>query len=140
MAWWIWVILGFVLLALEMLTIGVHVGFFALGAFSVGALVALDLAGPLWVQLMLFALISCAGLFLARPIILKRLRIHTKEVDSFVGEQARAVSDIAVEGIGKAEMRGSAWNARNVGSTPISAGQRCSVEQVQGLTILIRAN
>lgn len=123
-----------------MLTIGVHVGFFALGAFAVAALVGLDLAGPLWVQLMLFALISCSGLFFVRPFILKRLRIQTKEVDSLVGEQAVAVSDIAVDGFGKAEMRGSAWNARNVGATPIAAGQRCRVEQVQGLTILIRAN
>jgi len=118
----------------------VHVGFFALGAFSVAALVALELGGPLWFQLMLFALISCAGLFLVRPIILKRLRIQTREVDSLVGEQALAVADIAVDGFGKAEMRGTAWNAKNVGPTPISAGQRCSVEQVQGLTILIRAN
>lgn len=122
------------------MTIGVHVGFFALGAFAVAALVGLDLAGPLWVQLMLFALISCAGLFLVRPFILKRLRIQTKEVDSLVGEQALAVSDIAIDGFGKAEMRGSAWNARNVGASPISAGQRCRVEQVEGLTILIRAN
>jgi len=123
-----------------MLTIGVHVGFFAVGAFVVAVLAGLNIAGPLWVQLMLFALISCAGLFLVRPFLLKRLRIQTKEVDSFVGEQAQAVSDIAVDGFGKAEMRGSAWNARNVGATPISAGQRCTVEQVQGLTILIRAS
>lgn len=140
MAWWIWVILGFCLLGIEMLTIGVHVGFFAVGAFVVAVLAGLDIAGPLWVQLMLFALISCAGLFLVRPFLLKRLRIQTKEVDSFVGEKAMAISDIAVEGFGKAEMRGSAWNARNVGTMPISAGQRCTVEQVQGLTILIRAN
>lgn len=123
-----------------MLTVGVHVGFFAVGAFAVAALVALEFAGPLWLQLMLFAFISCAGLFLVRPFILKRLRIQTKDVDSFIGEQALAVSDIAVDGFGKAEMRGSAWNARNVGTTPIAAGQRCQVEQVQGLTILIRAD
>jgi membrane protein implicated in regulation of membrane protease activity len=43
-----------------------------------------------------------------------------------------------VNAIGKAELRGSTWNARNVGETPITEDQRCRVESVDGLTLSVR--
>jgi len=59
----------------------------------------------------------------------------SKEVDNLVGELATAMEDIAVDAMGKAELRGAAWNARNVGDTPLSRTQRCRVRRVDGLTL-----
>lgn len=145
MAWWIWVLLGFLLLALEVTSLGLHLAFFGLGALAVGLLVALGVGGPLWVQFLLFTVISIASLLLFRGPLLRRLRTSVvgeardQDIDSVVGGTAVAISDIAVDELGQAELRGSSWKARNVGKTPLSAGQRCIVERVDGLMLFVRA-
>lgn len=140
MTWWIWVLLGFVLLAIELASTTMHIGFFAAGAFLVAILVGSGWQGPLWAQLLVFTLFSLVALVFIRPIVMKKLRLNeTRVVDSLVGEQAIALDDIGAQSIGKAEMRGSSWNARNIGADSITKGQRCTVEQVEGLLLHIRA-
>jgi hypothetical protein len=62
-----------------------------------------------------------------------------ENVDSLVGETAVATEEIHLNAVGKAELRGTSWNARNVGDKPLVRGQRCVVERVEGLTIFVRA-
>ena len=139
MEWWIWVLLGFLLLAVEMMSTTAHVGFFAAGAFLVAAMVGLGWTGPFWQQAMVFTVVSLVALFVFRPIVIRRLRLHEhRDVDPLVGEQATLMDDIPPQGRGKAEMRGSAWNAENVGSTPLVRGQRVRVERVEGLMLYIK--
>jgi membrane protein implicated in regulation of membrane protease activity len=140
MLWWIWVLIGFALLAVEMTATTMHVGFFGLGAFIEGLLVALGVAGPLWAQILTCTIVSLVLLFFVRPPVMKRLRLNeSRVVDSLVGESAIAIDGIASGAIGKAEMRGSSWNAMNAGSNPLLPGQRARGERVDGLTIHIRA-
>jgi membrane protein implicated in regulation of membrane protease activity len=139
MAWWIWVLIGFFLLALEFVASTMHSAFFAAGAFFVAILVAVNVGGPLWAQLLTFTLFSLATLFLIRPYVVRKLRLsETKIVDTMIGEQAIALDELPVAGFGKAEMRGSTWNARNVGETPLARGARCTVEKVEGLMLHVR--
>jgi membrane protein implicated in regulation of membrane protease activity len=60
------------------------------------------------------------------------------EVDQLTQETAHALDYIAVNEVGKVELRGSAWNARNVGPEAIMRGQRCRVDRVDGLMLFIR--
>ena len=140
MAWWIWVLLGFALLALELLTTGIHLGFFAIGAFVVSLLVALGVGGPVWLQFLLFSVISIALLVVLRQPIVRRLRESgtKKDVDAVVGQTALAIGDISAGQFGRAELRGSSWAARNIGNSSITNGQRCVVEKVDGLTLFVR--
>ncbi|TAK36672.1 MAG: NfeD family protein [Chloroflexota bacterium] len=140
MEWWVWLFTGLVLLALELLTPGaLFLVFFGAGAIAVGLLSAIGLGGPLWLQILLFALLSLAALFTLRRLLLSKLhlRLPDRMIDRLVGETALALEDIAVDGVGKAELRGSTWNARNVGEAPVSRGQRCTVMRVEGLTLWI---
>jgi membrane protein implicated in regulation of membrane protease activity len=59
-------------------------------------------------------------------------------VDSLVGEAATASEDIPSGGVGKAELRGTTWTARNSGTALLAKNTRCRVERVDGLTIWIR--
>jgi membrane protein implicated in regulation of membrane protease activity len=96
---------------------------------------------PLWGQLLTFSISSVILLIFVRPYVVRKLGFNiTHVVDSLVGEQAIAMSDMPVSAEGKAEMRGSTWTARNVGETPLTKGQRCVVEHVVGLTIHVRAS
>ena len=142
MAWWIWVLIGFSLLALELLTSGIHLGFFGVGAIGVGVLVAFGVGGPLWMQFLLFSIISIVLLVLFRQPIIRRLRETGPghEVDGLAGQIAHATTDIAPAGFGRAELRGAGWSARNVGDTALVAGQRCVVMKVDGLTLHVKAD
>ncbi len=140
MAWWIWVLAAFLLLIIEFFTTTAHVGLFAAGAFLVAILVALGVGGPLWFQLVFFAASSVILLVFVRPVIVRKLGLNkTPQVDQIAGEHAIALEDIAAESDGRAEMRGTTWSARNVGATPVVAGQKCVVDRVVGLTLYVRA-
>jgi membrane protein implicated in regulation of membrane protease activity len=140
MTWWMWVLLGFFLLGVEMASTTLHVGFFGAGALFVALLVGLGWNGPLWAQLLVFTGFSLVALFIIRPPLMRKLKLNEpKVVDTLIGEQAMPIEDIAVQAIGKAEMRGSTWSAQNVGSNTLKKGQRCTVESVDGLLIRVRA-
>jgi membrane protein implicated in regulation of membrane protease activity len=140
MTWWIWVLIGFALLAIEFASTTLHVAFFGLGALFVALLVGLGWHGPLWAQFLVFTAFSLVALLLIRPPLMRKLKLNeSKDVDTLVGEHAVAMDDIAIQGFGKAEMRGSSWNAQNVGTGPLKKGQRCTVESVEGLVIRVRA-
>ena len=141
MSWWIWVLIGLALLAAEFLSTTMHVGFFGVGAFIVALAVAFGWNGELWLQLLVFTITSVLALAVLRPIAVKKLRMHeAPKVDSMIGEEARALDDIAVQSRGTAELRGSTWSAQNVGQTPVKKGQRCTVDRVDGLLLHIRGS
>ena len=141
MSWWIWILIGIVLLASELVASTMHVGFFAVGALVVAILVGAGLDIPLWGQVTIFTGVSILSFFFLRPWLVRRLGL-TKErvVDSLVGEQAVALEEIGPAGLGRAEMRGSTWSARNIGETSLARGQRCVVTAVEGLVIHVRSS
>ena len=141
MSWWIWVLAGLALLAAEFASSTLHVGFFAVGALVVALLVGVGLDLPLWLQLAIFTLTTILAFVFIRPILVRKLKLDFKpQVDSMIGEQARAMDDIAVADMGKAEFRGTTWSARNVGETALARGQRCVVAGIEGLVIQIKAS
>lgn len=139
MEWWLWVILGFVLVAAEMVSAGLFLMFFGVGAIAVGVLVRFHVIEAAWMQWLVFSAVSLGFLALLRKPLQQRLKINVrKEVDTMLGERALASEEIAAGGIGKVEMRGSTWQARNLGDAPVKAGQGCKVERVEGITLLVR--
>ena len=141
MSWWIWVLAGLGLLAIEFVSTTMHIAFFAVGAFVVAILVALGVHLPLWGQIGVFTGSSLLAFFFLRPIAVRKLGLNVKRnVDTMVGEQALAMEDIAVSSVGRAEMRGTTWSARNIGETALIRGQRCVVAAVEGLTLHVKAS
>jgi membrane protein implicated in regulation of membrane protease activity len=143
MSWWIWAAIGFLLLAGELLTPGgFYIVFFGVSALCVAIVSALFPAFPFWLQWLLFSVLALVALLFFRRPLLEwfRRRSPSRQVDSLVGETAVAMEDIAPGAIGKAELRGSAWNAQNVGGELLPRGRRCRVERVEGLTLHIRGS
>lgn len=139
MAWWIWVLAAFLLLTIEFFSTTAHIGFFAVGAFLVAILVGAGLSIPLWSQLLIFAISSVVLLIFVRPIVVKKLGLNkVPVVDTLVGMRAKALDDIAISAGGKAELRGSTWSARNIGAAPLTRGQECVVDHVEGLTLFVK--
>ena len=90
--------------------------------------------------MIVFSVLSLITLWLFRERLLQSThQDRPDQVDTLLGETAVIIEEIPSKGIGKAEMRGTSWNARNVGDKSLMRGQRCIVERVEGLTIFVRA-
>ena len=138
--WWHWLVLGLVLVVAEAAAAGgFYIIFFGLGAIIVGVMAGLGIAGPPWLQFLLFGVISAAGLMLFRNSLLRKFQTDPQapKIDSLVGEVAIATEDFGPGSIGRVELRGSAWAARNEAAIAVTRGARCQVTRVDGLTLYI---
>jgi membrane protein implicated in regulation of membrane protease activity len=119
---------------------GFYIIFFGVGALVVGVLAGFELAGPLWFQWILFSVLSIVTLWLFRERLVEMTRTSSHgEVDSLIGETATVSQEIAAGAIGKVEMRGTSWSARNIGGRALAQGERCKVERVDGLMLWVSA-
>ena len=136
--WWHWLVLGLILGVAELATAGgFYIIFFGFGALVVGLLASAGLAGPVWVQMLLFAGISIASLALFRNRLLKSFQPDPQapSIDTLVGEIGTAAGDIAPGAVGQIELRGTSWSARNNAEVAVARGARCRVTRVEGLTL-----
>ncbi|MEP6914704.1 MAG: NfeD family protein [Acidobacteriota bacterium] len=139
--WWHWLAVGLALCALESVSGGFYVLFFGIAALVVGVLSLAGIAGPPWLQLLLFSLVSIVSLLFFRSPLLRWMKLDRpgRPIDSLVGERAVPLEDIAPKDVGRAELRGTVWTARNAGTETLRPGQRCVVVRVDQLTIFITA-
>ena len=143
MAWWMWVLGGFVLLGLELGTPGgFFLAFFGVAALVVGGLAAAGMVEAVWAQWLLFSVLSVLSVLLFRKPLLdwmKKREPVRPAVDSLVGEAAILTEDLPAGGVGKAELRGTSWSVRARSGAAIARGRRCLVEEVEGLTLWVKA-
>jgi membrane protein implicated in regulation of membrane protease activity len=141
MTWWVWAVLGLGLLACEMLTPGgFYFLFFGVGALITAAITWAGLAGPAWLEWLLFTLISLACLIPLRGRFVQWASVpEAPHVDSLVGEEAIVLDDVDPGGVGKGELRGTTWTVRTAGARPLRRGERARVARVDGLTLWLEA-
>ena len=141
MTWWLWLLLGLALLGIELATPGgFFVLFFGVAALFVGALSAAGLLEQALEQWLLFPVVAIGSLLLfRRRLIAATEPANAREaLESVRGEIAVLQEALAPGAIGRAELRGTAWSARNIGERPLAAGARCRVERTDGLMLLVR--
>ncbi|MBW2414669.1 MAG: NfeD family protein [Deltaproteobacteria bacterium] len=137
MPWWSWLILGFALLAGEMLAPGgFYLLFVGLGALIVGLLTLANLAGPEWTQWLLFTAFTVLSLTLLRSRLVRSF-LPASQGAAIVGETVELTTEIPADGVGQARFRGSVWKVRNAGPRALEAGARCRVDEVKGITLTV---
>jgi hypothetical protein len=136
--WWGWITLGGLLLIAELVGGALYLLFVGIAAVLVGILVLVVSDLPFWAHWPIFAVLALA--------LLVGLRRHAHErmnrsggFEAITGENALVVDEIAPDGYGQAILRGAKWEARNVGQSSLTNGQRARVERVDGLTLELRA-
>lgn len=138
MVWWLWLALGLVLLLAELATpSGFFVMFFGFGALTLAALSSLGLAGPSPLQWLIFTTLSVIYLLAFRGRMQRSAMALPGSVDTLIGEVATPRERILPGHIGRVDLRGSPWNARNETSQFVEAGQRCRVTRVEGLMVSV---
>jgi membrane protein implicated in regulation of membrane protease activity len=137
--WWMWLAGGLVLLVIELATpSGFFVMFFGLGAITVGVLQGMGLLTTAVPQWFLFTALSVIYLLLFRGRMQKGIDRPPANIDTLVGELAVPRERILPGMVGRVDLRGALWSARNDAAALIEPGQRCRVTAVDGLTIYVQ--
>ncbi|MGH3914156.1 MAG: NfeD family protein [Pseudonocardiaceae bacterium] len=133
----LWFLAGIVLIAAEVLS-----GDFVLLMLGVAALAAAGsgaLGTPLWLDVVVFAVISVALITVARPVLKRRLeaaQVRTN-ADALVGSLAVVVSTVNAHG-GKVKLRGESWSARAYDETQVlEPGLEVRVLEISGATAIV---
>jgi len=142
MTWWIWMVLGAVILGVELLAVDAqfYLVFMGISAALVGLAGLLGITLPEWAQWMAFASLSLLSFFTFRKGLYAK--IHGGVVgfrDNLSGDTISINEDIEPNDEARVEHRGSKWTARNTGSATIAAGSRAKVVRVDGLTLHVEA-
>lgn len=136
--WWaLWLTLFLAFAAVEMLTLDLF--FIMLGGGALAALVA-DFAGAdLWLQSVVFCVVSLLMIAFVRPITLKHLHKGPAEmrtnVDRLIGETALVMEAVSSTG-GRVKIGGDIWSARSE-SGVLAEGQRVIVAAIEGATAVV---
>lgn len=134
-----WLVMVAVMLVIEIFTLGLTTIWFSLGA--VAAAVAAGVGAPLWVQILLFSVVSVVIMILVRPFAMKvmnRDRIKTN-IEEVVGGQAEVIEAIDNQKEqGRVRFRGVEWMARSADGSAIAVGTVVTVEAVSGVKLLVK--
>ena len=136
---WIWVGIAVIFAVIEALTVGLTTIWFAGGAMA-AALVS-KVTDSIFIQVLIFLLVSLVLLFFTRPIALKKLnRVTVKtNLDAIVGSTAVADSDINADERGQVTADGKVWTAVLAeGSGQVKAGDRIVIEAIEGVKLIVR--
>lgn len=134
-----WLILVAVMLVIEIFTLGLTTIWFSLGA--VAAAIAAGVDAPLWIQILLFSVVSVVIMILVRPFAMKVMdKNRTKtNIEDVVGGQAEVIEEIDnLKERGRVRFRGVEWMARSLDGDGIAAGEVVTIEAVSGVKLLVK--
>jgi len=136
-----WVVLALVLVAVETFTVAFIGIYLAAGALCAAVVAAFD--GALWLQLVVFAVISAGTLYLTRPALRSRFvnaPLVPSNVPALVGRRGVVVVAIPAGTGGRGQVRIGTedWSARSRDESPVEAGVTVEVVSIEGVAVIVR--
>ena len=133
-----WLVLTVVLLIAEAVTVTVISLWFAAG--SLAAMTMALVGGGIWLQVLVFLVVSAAALTALRPLVRKYLtpKLTATNIDSVIGTIGIVMSDIDnISAVGQVKLHGMEWTARSTSGESIKAGTNVRVDKIEGVKIFV---
>ncbi len=111
--------------------------------FAIASLIAMIVAlfgGWIWLQVVVFLVVSTALLLMLWPLIKKFVnpKIVPTNVDSIVGQLVHVTEDINnIDATGQAKVNGLPWSARSASGAPIPKGTLVRIERIEGVKLIV---
>lgn len=111
--------------------------------FAAGSLVALIVAlfgGEIWLQGVVFLVVSAGLLALFWPFVKKFInpKVTATNADSLIGSLAHVVEDIDnIDACGKAKVNGMEWTARSLDGSAIAKGTLVRIHRIEGVKLIV---
>ena len=134
----IWLVLLVLFLLTEAATVTMVSLWFAVSALA--ALIVSLLGGPVWLQTLLFLVVSAVLLALLRPLVRKYVtpRVTATNVDSVVGSTGLVTASIDnVTAAGQVKLGAMEWTARSTSGVPIPEGTLVKVDRIEGVKVYV---
>ena len=134
----LWIVLAVVFLLMEAATVALVSLWFVAGALA--ALAACLLGAAVWLQVLVFALVSLAMLLLLRPFLRRFVDAHKvrTNVDAVIGKNCVGTETIDnLEATGAAKLGGMVWTARSEDGRQIPADTVVVVRAVEGVKLIV---
>lgn len=123
---------------MEASTVTMISSWFALGALA--AMIVSFCGGELWLQVVVFFVVSAALLLLLRPLAKKYFtpKIVKTNVDSVIGARGKVLEEIDnVAAKGRVKLGGMEWSARSTEGEKIAADTLVTVDRVEGVKVFV---
>ena len=133
---WLALLIGFIWI--EASTVSLVSSWFALGALV--ALIASALGAEIWLQVVLFFVVSGVCLVLLRPIIKKHFtpKLVKTNVDSVIGTKGYVTAAVDnLTGAGQVKLGAMYWTARSTSGEPIPEGTLVKVDRIEGVKAFV---
>lgn len=134
----LWLAALVLFLLIEAGTVAVVSLWFATG--SLVALIACLLGAPVWLQAVLFLVVSVGLLLALRPITKKYLKpkLVKTNVDSVIGAEGIVTTAIDnLTAVGQVKLGAMEWSARSTTQEAIPEGTRVIVDRVEGVKVYV---
>lgn len=133
--WKFWLIVAGICFVIESFTIGFLVFWFGIGALA--ALVASLFISNIWIQSLIFIIVSSLLLIFTKPLVKKFVKekdVIPTNVYSIIGKEGIVVEKIdTLNGVGKVKVNGELWSATS--SENIEKGTKVKVLKVNGVKL-----
>ena len=133
--WKFWLIVAGICFVIESFTIGFLVFWFGIGALA--ALVASLFISNIWIQSLIFIIVSSLLLIFTKPLVKKFVKekdIIPTNVYSIIGKEGIVVESIdTINGVGKVKVNGELWSATSLEN--IEKGTKVKVLKVNGVKL-----
>ena len=133
-----WFALTVILLIAEAATVTVISLWFAAGALA--AMVTALLGAGLWVQAVVFVLVSAAALTALRPLVRKHLtpKLTATNIDSVIGSVGIVTGTIDnLTATGQVKLNGMEWSARSTSGNTLEVGTKVRVDKIEGVKVFV---
>lgn len=137
---WLWLSAVVLFAVVEAATVALVSLWFLGGALV--AFVASLLGAALWLQALLFLLVSAGLILCLRPFAKKFIqpRITSTNFDRIIGMQAPVVERIDnLEGSGAIKVEGNVWSARSEAGNVIEEGAVVEIVKIQGVKVYVKS-
>lgn len=136
----VWLILLVILVAGEAITVGLTFIWFAVGAM--GGLLTAVLGGPVWLQVVVFLLLSALTLVLVRPAAARLLTpgLSPTNADRVLSQIALVTEEIDnIAETGQVKLFGQVWTARSENGEVIPVQTRVRILRIEGVKVFVKA-
>lgn len=108
---------------------------------AVAALITSLFTSSLWIQVVVFIIVTLISLILTRPIVKKAISFEKAKTnaDKYIGKTGIVVKEINNElGVGQVNILGSMWTAISSDDSIIAEGENILVESIQGVKLKVK--
>ena len=135
---YVWIAALVIFIILEAVTVSLVSIWFAIG--SLAALIAAFAGGQVWLQIVLFTVVSGLILVFLRPIAKRYLNVKWRptNADRVIGQMCTVTERIDnIAGTGEVFVDGKAWSARSADGEPVDEGVKVIPVSIEGVKLIV---